>query len=158
MVILSFLSLAGFQLRGLLEPWVNRTELKLTLNRSAEDLTAYFSSASDRPWESFVHGLTPKAQIRLSILGSEVHLDGQAAIAKAIREHQGYLKGLRLRASNSVVEASAGRLATVLVQAVVENSTLSFQESAMLRFALIRVDGRWLIHQIQSVEGYMPLL
>ena len=140
------------------KPWLTDVSLKAALSRSVKELTRYFKNASSSDWLQFVDGLTPNAKIRLSLLGQELHFDGQAEIAKTIRGHQSLLRSLTLEASNAVVVSEAGRLASVLVQAVVGSEEQGFVESVMLRLALIKVDGRWLIHQVETVEGYMSLI
>lgn len=139
-------------------PWVTEAKLRLTLSRSADELTRYFAVASTESWLQFVGRLTPKAKIHLSLFGREVRLDSQAEIAKTIRTHQELFRGLKLKATNAVVETEAGRLASVLVQAVISDEPQGISDSAMLRLGLIRIDGRWLIHHVQTVDGYMSLL
>ena len=140
-----------------LKPWVTETKLKSTLSQSALDLSRYFEGASFDRWLKFVHGLTPQAKINLSLFGREIKLDGQAEIAKTIRHHQTLFSGLRLKATNAVVEREAGRLASVLVQAVIADEAQGVSEPIMLRLGLIKINSRWLIHHVQTVEGYMSL-
>ncbi len=139
-------------------PWLTDASLKLTLSRSAKELTRYFKDATNSDWLQFIDGLTPNAKIRLSLLGQEFRFDGQAEVAKTIRCHHELLRGLTLKASNAVVVSEAGRLASVLVQAVVGSDGHGFAEPVMLRLALIKVNGRWLIHQVETVEGYISLI
>ncbi len=140
------------------KPWVTELTLKKALTRSADGLTRYFERATSTDWQDVVQGLTPNAKVQLSVFGREFRIDGQAEIAKAIRLHQQLFRGVTLKPTNAVVETEAGRLATVLVQAIIGNETLEISEPVMLRLGLIKVDGRWLIHHIRSVEGYMSLI
>ena len=156
-----FLSVLGAYVADLpsaWKPWVTETHLRLTLSRSADELTRYFAGASFESWLQFVDRLTPQAKIHLSLFGREVRLDSQAEIAKTIRAHQELFRGLKLKATNAVVETEAGRLASVLVQAVISDEPQGISDSAMLRLGLIKIDGRWLIHHVQTVDGYMSLL
>ena len=73
-----FLSVLGAFLADLpsaWKPWVTETNLRLTLSRSADELTRYFDGASTESWLQFVDRLTPKAKIHLSLFGREVRLD-----------------------------------------------------------------------------------
>lgn len=156
-----FLSVVGAYMADLptaWKPWVTETTLRRTLSQSAEDLTGYFEGASSEKWLQFVDRLTPQAKIQLALFGQKIRLDGQAEIAKTIRSHQVLFSGMTLKASNAVVEAEAGRLASVLVQAIVTDEAQGISESAMLRLGLIKIEGRWLIHHVQTIEGYMSLM
>ncbi len=140
------------------KPWVTELNLKKALTRSAEGLTRYFKGATTTDWQEVVLGLTPRAKVQLSVFGRELRIDGQAEIAKAIRLHQQLFRGVSLKSTNAVVETEAGRLATVLVQAIIGNEALGISEPVMLRLGLIKIDGRWLIHHVRTVEGYMSLI
>lgn len=140
------------------KPWVTELSLKHALTRSADGLTRYFRGATSSDWQEVVQGLTPRAKVQLSVFGRELRMDGQAEIAKAIRVHQQLFRGVSLRSTNAVVESEAGRLATVLVQAIIGSESLGISEPVMLRLGLIKIDGRWLIHHIRTVEGYMSLI
>lgn len=140
------------------EPRLREVQLKRTLSSSAEQLTRYFRGASFDDWFEFARGLTPTAKIKLSVLGHEICLEGQAMIAKVLREQQTLLSGLQVETSNAIVETEAGRLAAVLIQGIITDDRRHISEAVMLRLGLIRVNGQWLIHQVQTVEGYMPLI
>lgn len=159
--ILLLLSLVGALVADWTSEWKPRlreVRLKRTLSSSAEQLTRYFRGASFDDWFDFAQGLTPTAKIKLSLLGHEFCLEGQAMVAKVLREQRALLSGLQVETSNAIVESEAGRLAAVLIQGIITDDRRNISEAVMLRLGLIRVEGRWLIHQVQTVEGYMPLI
>ncbi len=138
--------------------WGKRAALALTVEEAATKLSAFWADATPESWLQAVQGLTPEAKVEFSLLGHELRLHGQAEIAKAIREHQTLLDGLRIEASNPVVRVASGRLASVLVPAVVRCTRTDIEAPVMLRVALIRVQNRWLIHHVVTEEGYMSLI
>lgn len=158
LIILSVVGAFLADLPSAWKPWVTESKLRQTLSQSAEELTGFFAGASSEKWLQFVDRLTPRAKIHLSLFGKEIRLDGQAEIAKTIRAHQVLFSGLTLKASNAVVETEAGRLASVLVQAIISDEAQGIAESAMLRLGLIKIDGHWRIHHVQTLEGYMSLI
>tara|TARA_A100001037_G_scaffold301255_1_gene330357 strand:+ start:951 stop:1439 length:489 start_codon:yes stop_codon:yes gene_type:complete len=140
------------------KPWATEQRLKMRLSESADVFSRYLSEATPETWLNFVNRLTPGATIRLSLFGEEIQLEGQAEIAKVIRDHHALLNGLEVKASNAVVESEAGRMATVLVQTMIVAESRGIAEPAMLRLGLIRVEHQWLIHHVKTVQGYMPLI